>query len=546
MVTIRYLLFFSVMVFFYGCQIKSNDTRQITRPNILLIISDDQSYPHASAYGYAAVNTPAFDRIAEEGILFTNGFAASPGCSPSRAALLTGRNCWQLGAAGTHASHFDTAYVTYPELLEDAGYHIGYTGKGWGPGNYKISGRTHNPAGPVWENYTMESPEGISEKDYTRNFEDFLDNKPKNAPFCFWLGTHEPHRGFKRDIGVEHGKKIDEVEVPAFLPDHEVVRRDILDYAYEIEWFDEHVARVLETLEASGELDNTLIIVTSDNGMAFPRAKANAFDYGIHVPLAIRWGDQIAGRRVVDDLVGFIDIAPTILEAAGVSHSGAYPMAGKSLMHILTSAEEGIVDPSREAVFASRERHSSSRYHSLSYPQRVMRTQQYIYIYNPKSERWPAGAPQKYGTGNYASAQEIAQRVLGPMHGGYHDIDGCPTLDFMIEMRDHPEYGPYLGWAVDKRPEVELYDIEEDPFCLTNLAGKSEFQQVQARLNKQLMDYLQATEDPRVVGNGDIWETYPRYSQLRMFLTPDWASQHPASVPDQPWLETHWEEQLAN
>ncbi len=536
--------FLILMLISVSCTDPQSSKKEDTRPNILVVISDDQSYPHTSIYGYKAVTTPGFDRIARDGILFTQAFAASPGCSPSRAALLTGRNCWQIEAAGTHASHFDSTYVTFPDLLENAGYHVGYTGKGWGPGNYEISGRQRNPAGPSWDKYKMDAPEGINPKDYARNFEAFLDKKPRNSPFCFWLGTHEPHRSFKNGIGMEHGKDPAMVEVPAFLPDHEEVRSDILDYCYEIEWSDNHLIRAIELLEEADELENTMIIVISDNGMAFPRAKANVYEYGIHVPMALRWGAKVNAGRVVDDLVGFIDIAPTILEAAGVEHSGSYPMAGKSMMNILGSDQNGIVDSTRTGIFSSRERHSSVRYHSLSYPQRALRTHRYLYIRNLKPERWPAGAPQKIGTDNYPSTEQVNNMEQGPMHDAYHDIDGCPTLDFMVAHREDSVYGNYLDLSVAHRPAVELYDISEDPFCLNNLAGNPKYAIDEALLSDQMQAYLTQTGDPRVTGNGDIWEIYPRYSRLRMFPKPDWAIDHPEWVPEQPWLSEHWEAQL--
>lgn len=514
---------------------------QVMRPNILLIITDDQSYPHASAYGFPQVQTPGFDRIAREGVLFTQAFAASPGCSPSRAALLTGRHCWQLEAAGTHASTFPVQYTTYPDLLEQAGYMVGYTGKGWGPGNVAASGRERNPAGPVWEGKTLESPEGISEKDYAGNFEDFLLAKPDSQPFCFWLGTHEPHRVFGKGLGAAAGKNPEMVEVPPFLPDHPEVRKDLLDYLHEIEWADRHIIQAIQLLEERGELDNTLIVVTSDNGMAFPRAKANVYEYGFHVPMAIRWGAQVSGGRISEELVGFVDLAPTFLEVAGVAPPTGYPMSGHSILPVLLE-EAG--DAKREAVFTSRERHSSSRWRSLSYPQRAMRTGQYLLIRNDKPERWPAGAPQKYGAGGYPQPAEVKDRVLGPMHGAYTDIDACPTLDLLVEHAGSGTLGRYLQLAVAHRPAVELFDIRQDPACLNDLARMPEWQNLKDSLLNQLETYLTETGDPRMTGQGDIWETYPRYSRLRAFPEPEWAKKNEAPVPSMPWLEEHWAGQL--
>ncbi|MEZ4851957.1 MAG: sulfatase [Bacteroidia bacterium] len=538
-----FILSFFLFSILPGCHKEEKTSEK--RPNILLVISDDQSFPHASVYGYEAISTPGFDRIAREGLLFTNGFAASPGCSPSRAALLTGRNCWEIEAAGTHASSFPQKYKTYPELLEEAGYHVGSTGKGWGPGNFEISGRTKNPAGKAWKQIKMEAPEGISNIDYAANFEAFLNSKENNQPFCFWMGGQEPHRIFGKGLGVKNGKSLDKIVVPEFLPDREEVRSDIADYLFEIEWFDKHLSRAIQLLEEKGELENTLIIVTSDNGMAFPRAKANLYEYGFHVPLAIRWGNKIKKGRTSDDLIGFTDLAPTILEITGVNHPGEYPMSGQSILSILTSMENGVVDTEKEYIFSSRERHSSSRFHSLSYPQRCIRSRDFLYIKNFTPERWPAGAPQKYGVGNYPTKEEIQQNQLGSEHGSYHDIDACPTFDFMIENREDPDLRQYVGWAVDKRPAEELFDIKADPACLNNLANNPKYTKVKENLSRKLMDYLNQTGDPRVVGKGDIWETYPRFSPLREFPVPDWARENPDWVPKQEWLERYWGEFLA-
>lgn len=474
------------------------------RPNILIAISDDQSHPHTSAYGSTFVRTPAFDRVAKDGILFHNAFVASPGCSPSRAALLTGRYPWQIEHAGTHASSFPAKYPVFQDLLEDAGYHAGYTGKGWGPGNFKESGRPRNPAGPQFSSRKMKSPDGISTTDYAANFEDFLKKRSADQPFSFWFGGHEPHRVFKRGIGVENGGKLGDVEVPEFLPDTETVRTDLLDYAFEIEWFDQHVERMLSILESQGLLNNTIVVVTSDNGMAFPRAKANTYEYGIHVPLAVSWPAQVTGGRQAPDLVSLIDLAPTFLDAAGVNHPKTPRMTGKSLLPFLTGrADRG----PRSQIMAGRERHSSSRYNNWTYPQRVVRTKDWLFVWNLKADRWPAGDPRKFEKDG----------SLGPMHGGYHDIDACPTLDELIVGRDDPAIGKYLRLAVEKRPEFEMYDMRNDRACLNNLADKPRADQ----LKKQLISGLEQTQDTRLGADPEVWERYKRYSPIRSFPAPE-------------------------
>ena len=300
------------------------------RPNILLAISDDQSWPHASAYGCAFVKTPAFDRVAREGVLFHNAFAPAPQCSPTRAAILTGRNPWQNGDAAVHGTPLPERIPIYTRLLEKAGYHVGMTGKGWAPGPVK----GHNPAGKNYES------KGTRFR-YTGAFRAFLAASRPGQPFCFWYGAKEPHRGYKRNSGLKAGKTLESVEVPKFLPDHRSIRSDFLDYAVEIEQFDTQLGQMLKILEQRGKLDNTIVVVTSDNGMPWSRAKANTYEYGVHVPLAIRWGNQVPPRRNVTDLVSVIDLAPSFLQAAGLPIPQG--MSGRSLLSILKTTKSGLV-----------------------------------------------------------------------------------------------------------------------------------------------------------------------------------------------------------
>jgi uncharacterized sulfatase len=498
---------------FSACSSKNQTTIERTeskRPNILFAISDDQSFPHAGAYGYSAARTPNFDRVAREGILFYHGFSAAPGCSPSRASILTGRHIWQIEDAGTHASGFPTQYVTYTDLLAEHGYHVGFTGKGWGPGNYEVSGRTYNPAGKEFNELKVaDAPPHIRNTDYAANFKSFLEQRAEGQPFCFWYGGSEPHRAYDEGIGLRNGIDTAAIEVPPFLPAVADVKSDIADYLYEIEYFDMHLGRMIAELEDIGELDNTVIIVTSDNGMPFPRAKANLYEYGIHMPLAARWGDRAKPGRSVLDMVSLTDIAPTILELAEVEHPGEYAMSGKSLMHILLSEREGLVDENRHAVYAGRERHSSSRWNNLTYPSRAMRTQDYLYIRNFKPERWPAGAPLRYND----------NEQLVP---GYHDIDEF-SKSYIFENREDPVIEQYFEWATAKRPEEELYRVSEDPGCLKNIADDPAYSEILATMRNDLQQRLTDTQDPRVTGDGDIWESYVRYSPIRKFPKPDWA-----------------------
>jgi uncharacterized sulfatase len=248
------------------------------------------------------------------------------------------------------------------------------------------------------------------------------------------------------------------------------------------------LGRILRALERAGELSNTLVVVTSDNGMPFPGAKATMYEYGIHLPLAICWPDQVPGGRTVSDVVSFTDYAPTFLEAAGVAIPSA--MTGRSLLPVLRKKQSGQVDPSRTFALSGRERHSHARFDNLGYPARALRTQQYLYIRNFEPERWPAGDPE-----------------------GYHDIDASPTKTWMMKHRDDANVRGLFDVCFGKHGEEQLYDIRADSGCLRNLAATHD--KVRKEMRAQLDSELTRLRDPRMSGNGHVWESYPRFSPMR-------------------------------
>ncbi|MGB3617268.1 MAG: sulfatase [Catalinimonas sp.] len=498
------------------------------RPNILLVISDDQSFPHTSRAGCGWIETPGFDRVAAEGLYFTNGYAGSPGCAPSRSALVTGRYPWQNEQAGQHAAGWLARYVPFVDALDSGGYFTGYTGKGVGPFQYGEPGlRADNAAGPHRYSDIKHADDerpasGIGPINYFANFKQFLDDRPDGEPFFFWLGTSEPHRPFEAGSWRQAGKALADVTVPPFLPDVPEVRGDLLDYAVEVEWFDAHLLRVLEHLEAIGELDNTVVVVTSDNGMSFPRAKANAYDWGIHVPLAIRYPARFPAGRTVETPVSFVDLAPTLLELAGVPPTGMLPMTGESLVSILEG--EGDAEATR-TVLSGRERHSSSRYQNWGYPQRALRRGDYLLVWNQRPERWPAGAPQRL----VSDTSEALHPRYGLDTNGLHqsewaftDIDAAPSKSFIVEHYNDPRYASFFEFAVGKRPEWELFDVTRDAACLRNLADDPEHQAQLSDLRERMTAALRETKDPRVVGpDAEVFDTYPRYSRMRHFPAPE-------------------------
>lgn len=477
-------------------------------PNILFAISDDQSYPYASAYGSKSVQTPAFDRLAGEGVLFHNAFAPAPQCSPCRAAILTGRNIWEIEEAGTHSSYFPKKFPVFTRELESIGYHVGYTGKPWGPGNYEDAGWTRNPVGTGYNDATLTPPtSGIKANDYAGNFEDFLTQRRDDQPFFFWFGASEPHRGYEYGSGVKAGKKLADAEVPGFLPDNETVRNDVLDYAREIDWFDQHLGQMLAMLEEAGELENTIVVVTADNGMPFPAAKANLQEYGTHVPLVISGPSFFKGGREVQDLASLIDLAPTFLELAGADRMRG--LTGRSLLPFLEKGAEH-----RSHVLTGRERHSHSHPDNHGYPARAIRTDDFLYVWNVKPDRWPAGIPVPEGL-TEAQLNGSVSRDFKSVADGYADIDGSPSKTVILENSE--TYAEQFALAVAKRPGEQLYDIRRDPDCVNDLANDPEFDTVRNELRQRLLAELRGQNDPRVSGTGNVIESYPRFGGMRYY-----------------------------
>ncbi len=465
------------------------------KPNILFCIADDASRAHIRAYGLTDwVNTPGFDQVAKEGLLFMNAYTPNAKCSPSRACILTGRNPWQLEAAGNHNSIFPAKFTTVIEALSKNGYDVGFTGKGWGPGEPgEVNGKKRELVGPAYNEIKMEVPaKFISPVNYTANFEAFLKDKSGDKPFCFWYGGHEPHRPYVYGVGVAQGqKKLTDIDkVPGMWIDNEAIRTDMLDYAYEIEYFDKHLLNMLELLDKKGELENTIIIVTSDNGMPFPRVKGHVYEYANHLPLAVMWkGHMQNPGRKIQDYISFIDLAPTFLELAGVSekNSGMQKIEGRSFVDIFKSKKQGVVDVKRDHLLLGRERTDLGRPHDQGYPVRGIVKNNFIYTKNYEPDRWPSGNPET----------------------GYMDIDNSPTKTAILDANKKGERKDLYQLSFDKRGAEELYNITTDTFCLKNLATDKKFSIILQQMRKQMEQELTKQNDPRMFGKGDVFDNYP-------------------------------------
>ncbi|HEU5117920.1 MAG TPA: sulfatase/phosphatase domain-containing protein, partial [Isosphaeraceae bacterium] len=308
------------------------------------------------------------------------------------------------------------------------------------------------------------------------------------------------HRAYEPGSGLRAGRDPSEVTLPAYYPDNRTVRSDYLDYALEVEWFDSHLVRSLKKLEEIGELDNTIVVVTSDHGEPFPRVKGQIYEKGFHIPLAIRWGNKVKPGRVIDDFINVRDYAPTFLEAAGIEPPPS--MTGKSFLDVLTSDKSGQVDPSRNRMVVGKERHDIGRPNDEGFPVRALRTPDYLYIRNFEPSRWPVGNPET----------------------GYRNCDDGPTKELILSRFDK-----FYELCFGKRPSEELYRIDQDSDCLTNLADDPKYADIKNQLYQEMNELLRKDQDPRILGQGAIFDTY-RYMGNRSHSYEEWMKHNGTGV----------------
>lgn len=443
------------------------------RPNILLFLADNWSSPHASILGDPVVKTPAFDRVAREGVLFTHAFCPVPSCSPTRSSLLTGRAAHQLGEAASLWSGFPRELVVFTDLLRAAGYEVGHAGKGWSPGRFRESGWPENPAGREFASFAA-----------------FLEQRDKSRPFFFWNGNVDTSLRRWR-YGPEGWAGLDPhaLKVPSELPDCPAVRESLLAYYGAVQRADADAGLCFAELERHHLRDDTLIVHTSDNGWQMPRGLANCYDTGTRVPLAIRWGDRLQAGRVTGAFVSLTDLAPTFLEAAGLKPPPQ--MTGRSFLDVLVGRPP--VMP-RDHVFLERERHANVRRGNLSYPIRGIRTAEFLYLWNLRPERWPAGDPKAYHA-----------------VGDYGDVDGSRAKEFMLANAGDAAMQPFFALSFGKRPAEELFDLRTDPQQIVNVAGRPDYAVAQRELRARVERWMRETGDPRVDPGYDGWDGFPYY-----------------------------------
>lgn len=507
------------------------------RPNILFAFADDWGR-HASVYAAAdgagsandVIRTPNFDALADSGVLFRNAFVNAPSCTPCRSSLLSGMHFWQTNTGAIlQGAVWDDSIPAWPLLLQQNGYHIGFTWKVWSPGEprdapyggrpnaFAAAGRSFNGFS---QTVTAQVSKGKAVEDAKQglmdqvrgNFQAMLTKKGQK-PFAYWFGPTNVHRKWISGSGKALWN-IDpdslKGKLPPYLPDVPEIREDFADYLGEAQAFDMSLGVLVEELKKAGEFENTIIVVSGDHGPAgFPHGKCNLYDFGTRVCLSIS-GPGVHGSRVVDDFVSLPDLAPTFLEAGDVQIPET--MTARSLWPTLRSSQEGLVDKSRTQVYVGRERHVAiARKGELPYPQRAVRTADFLFIINFKPDRFPLGDHYRLDSDNEPSLDELTNKTFCTIA----DEDAGPTKAWLVSHRSDPKVKPYFDHAYGKRPREELFDLSKDPHQMHNVASDPDYANTVALLRKKLMKELQTTNDPRLVDDGQFFETPPMAGPVR-------------------------------
>ncbi len=499
------------------------------RWNILFVFADDWGR-YASAYaaidGKPSLNdvikTPNVDRIAREGVAFRHAFVNAPSCTPCRSSLLSGRYFFNTGrGAILRGAVWDEAIPSFPLLLRDAGYHIGKSYKVWSPGTpvdapfggqkyaYEKHGNypqhfSNHAAPAVRAGATVAAAREEILAQVRGNFDDFLAAREPGKPWHYFFGPTTTHRMWVKGSGkLLWGIEPDSLKgkMPKFLPDVPEVREDVADYLGECQAVDAYLGVLRDRLEASGELERTLIVVSGDHGMpGVPSGKCNLYDHGTAVSLMIRVPGGTGGR-VVDDFVCLPDLAPTFMEIGGVTPPGG--LYGRSLVALLKSNKSGQIEADRTWVITGRERHvEDAREGYVPYPMRALRTKDFVYIRNFAPERMPMGDAKTAATAT-AAVLETNTRI------GFADMDASPTKAWLVAHRDDPQWKWYFDHAFAPRPAEELYDLRKDPDQVKNVAADPKYAAAKTDLATQLMKKLTDAKDPRVTGDGKTFERPP-------------------------------------
>lgn len=418
------------------------------RPNMVLIIADDLGAEDVGAYGCEGVRTPNLDRLAKEGMKFNRAFNSCSSCSPSRCSIVTGRYPHSTGAEALHKP-LPKEQVTFVEKLKAAGYWTAQAGK------WHLGDAMTNRFDATRISY-ITKPKKELDGSGCEDWVSTLRERPQDKPFFVWLASHDPHRPYFPDAVAEPTRP-GQVNVPPYLPDVPPTREDLALYYDEIVRFDGYVGQVLAELERQGVLESTAVFFITDNGRPFPRSKTSVYDSGIQSPLLVRWPEKVQPGSECNSLVSMVDLAPTLLEMAGLPASPTFQ--GQSFRRLLADPSATI----RDWVFAEHNWHDYAAF------ERAVRTDRFKYIRN----YWPD-----------LPATPPADAVRSPT---FQEMQRLHAAGQLGEIQS--------GCFVAPRPAEELYDVQADPQELNNLAQAGSHPEVLQELRAVLDKWQRETGD---------------------------------------------------
>lgn len=415
------------------------------RPNFIILIADDISWDDFGCYGNSVVRTPNIDRIAEGGIRFNNAFLTASSSSPSRCSIISGRYPHSSGAAELHTP-LPEDEIPFPALLKKGGYYTGQAGK------WHFGDAVHS----AFDRHTdvKSSNDGNGGEN---NWIKFMRERPKDKPFFFWFAAHDAHRVWGADtFRITHDPGM--IKVPVYLANTPETRQDLASYYNEIARFDHYSGEVIKELERQGVLENTMIIIMSDNGRPFPGCKTRVYDRGMKTPFIVYWPAGIRKKGAeTGSLVSAVDIAPTILEIAGLKQPERYQ--GKSFLGILKNPSAEI----RKEVF------SEHNWHDFEAHERMVRTKEFLYVLNSRPNLPNGGPADSKQSPSQAALNKV--RDEGRLTQAQADIFIVP------------------------RPAEELYDLNNDPDQLINIASLPKYQDELEKMRALLLSWRKETND---------------------------------------------------
>lgn len=429
------------------------------RPNLVFVIADDLTFRDIGCYGGQA-HTPHIDRLATQGMRFTRCFQAAPMCSPTRHNIYTGLYPVRSGAYPNH-TFTKPGTKSIVQHLKPLGYRVALSGKTHiGPRNvfpFEYSSAKNNP--------DMQKVEQL-----------FAESREAGTPFCLFACSNEPHTPWNKGDASKYPPE--KIKLPPYLADTPVVRENFSRYLAEITYYDEQVGQILDLLDKHKLAKETLVMVVSEQGNAFPFAKWTCYGNGLQSAMIVRWPGRVAAGTVTDAMVEYVDVTPTFIAAAGGKADG---LDGRSFVPVLTG--------------------KTNQHKQFSYG--IMTT------------RGINDGSDAYGI---RTVRDERYRLIWNLHYETKFTNACTTADFFQSMAAAAKSGDkHAKWVVNRyhhRPEFELFDCESDPLEMHNLADDPQHAKAVARLKKQLMEWMAEQGDAGVETELDALSRQGRYRGL--------------------------------